>query len=64
MDRKRGKLLPIGIPVIAEGVEASKQLEMLEQFDCSAVQGFHLASPEPFSGLFERLQRRVEDSIL
>ena len=45
----------LGVEVVAEGVENSRQLEILQELGCAVFQGFHLAHPEPFERLVARL---------
>ncbi|WP_162177958.1 putative bifunctional diguanylate cyclase/phosphodiesterase, partial [Sphaerotilus natans] len=44
------------VPVVAEGVESARQLELLRSLGCDQVQGFLLAHPLPPDALAERLR--------
>ena len=48
------------VPVVAEGVETEKQLEILRSGDCALVQGFYFSHPLP-ANEFERLIQREID---
>ena len=39
----------LGLPVIAEGVETRRQLDMLREMGCDQVQGFLMGRPQPIS---------------
>jgi EAL domain-containing protein (putative c-di-GMP-specific phosphodiesterase class I) len=41
--------------VVAEGVETSAQLVMLEQYGCDLVQGYHLGHPSPPETILQML---------
>jgi len=41
--------------VVAEGVETSEQLELLRQFGCDMVQGYHLGRPAPHEAISQML---------
>ncbi|MCR9580743.1 EAL domain-containing protein [Vibrio antiquarius] len=44
-----------GIQVVAEGIETSQQLRILEELECGQAQGFFLSRPIPISKLKEKL---------
>jgi diguanylate cyclase (GGDEF)-like protein len=50
----------LDLNVVAEGVETRKQLELLRQLDCEAVQGFLVSRPVPRDE-FEALLNRLRD---
>jgi EAL domain-containing protein (putative c-di-GMP-specific phosphodiesterase class I) len=41
----------LGVPVLTEGVETLRQLEMLRAEGCDQAQGFYLGRPSPASAL-------------
>jgi diguanylate cyclase (GGDEF)-like protein len=43
----------LGLRVVAEGVEDGRSLELLRQFGCDEVQGFHLRRPAPADVVFD-----------
>ena len=45
----------LGLDVVAEGVETSKQQEDLQDFGCLIGQGYFMTNPQPASILIERL---------
>ncbi|WP_295894358.1 EAL domain-containing protein [uncultured Vibrio sp.] len=45
----------LGLDVVAEGVETTKQQEDLQDFGCLIGQGYYLTSPQPADKLVERL---------
>jgi len=47
----------MGMRTIAEGVEKSSQLAMLNRLDCDAYQGFLLSEPLDLAALRQRLGR-------
>ena len=49
---------PLGVLVIAEGVEEAHHLSMLKKWGCDQAQGFHIAKPMPFNELIEWLQEK------
>jgi EAL domain-containing protein (putative c-di-GMP-specific phosphodiesterase class I) len=48
----------LGIAVVAEGVEAREQLEILEEFSCDYAQGYLIAPPRPASEALSLNRRR------
>jgi len=46
--------------VVAEGVETNAQLELLQEYGCDMVQGFHLGHPSPHEMIAEMLQTKVQ----
>ena len=51
----------LGLRVVAEGVEDSRALALLQGDDCDLVQGFHLGHPVPPDVLFEELRGSVQE---
>ena len=51
----------LGLPVVAEGVETSRQFEILRRVGCAQVQGFLFARPMPASELPGWLERWAEE---
>ena len=49
----------LNIPVLAEGIETSGQLELLRGMGCAAVQGFYLGRPTSLAALVEAGQIRL-----
>lgn len=47
----------LGLPVVAEGVETARQLEILRRVGCAQVQGFLLAPPMPAEAVGPWLER-------
>lgn len=54
-----------GLHTVAEGVESSDQLQLLQQLGCQAAQGFYMAQPMPVGRLAELLRksRRVRSRV-
>ena len=48
----------LGLDVIVEGVETSKEVELLRSWDCHKVQGFHFSKPLPASEIETLLRAR------
>lgn len=48
----------LGLEVVGEGAESAAQVDAMRRLGCDAVQGFHLARPEPASAIAARLARR------
>jgi len=48
----------LGITVVAEGVEAREQLDILEEFDCDFAQGYLIGVPQPASEALSLSRRR------
>jgi diguanylate cyclase (GGDEF)-like protein len=46
-----------GVGVVAEGVETQAQSQLLQEFGCTLMQGYHFARPMPAAQLTERLRR-------
>lgn len=46
-----------GVGVVAEGVETPAQSQILQEFGCRLMQGYHFARPMPAAQLTERLRR-------
>lgn len=46
----------LNVPVLAEGIETSGQLEVLREMGCAAVQGYYLGKPRPMAALVEEGQ--------
>lgn len=46
----------LGLEVVAEGVENTKQLELLRGLDCELAQGFHFSRPLPASAASDFLR--------
>lgn len=46
-----------GVGVVAEGVETPAQSQLLQEFGCTLMQGYHFARPMPAAQLTERLRR-------
>jgi EAL domain-containing protein (putative c-di-GMP-specific phosphodiesterase class I) len=52
----------LGLRVVAEGVEDSRALALLQDDDCDLVQGFHLGRPVPPEALLDLLQNAASQS--
>lgn len=50
----------LGVPVVAEGVETEKQLEMLRLAECELVQGFYFSRPLPPEEFEKLIIRELE----
>jgi diguanylate cyclase (GGDEF)-like protein len=50
----------LGLPVVAEGVESTAQLEILRLESCWAVQGFLTGRPKPIEAFRESLEPRTQ----
>ncbi|HEX4009670.1 MAG TPA: EAL domain-containing protein [Solirubrobacteraceae bacterium] len=50
----------LGMTVVAEGVETSRQLDVLKRLGCDYVQGFLFARPEPAAAIFDRVRTAYE----
>ena len=48
----------LNVPVIAEGVETSHQLEFLSQVDCDEVQGYLIGKPRPIEQYLDLIEQR------
>lgn len=48
----------LGCTVVAEGVETTEQLELIESMDCDIVQGFLFDKPLPENEFIERIKRK------
>lgn len=49
---------PLGIDVIAEGVEEAQHLTLLKLWGCDQAQGYHIAKPMPYNELVKWLNQR------
>ena len=50
----------LDMPVIAEGVEEKKQVQMLKRLGCNYIQGYYFAKPMPQED-YERLARKSHE---
>ena len=48
-----------GMTTVAEGVETSKQRDMLTALGCDRLQGYYFGRPEPLAGVEERIHARA-----
>ena len=48
-----------GLEVLAEGVKTSRELAVLGDIGCSAVQGYYLGRPMPADAAIDWLSRRI-----
>ena len=48
----------LGIDTVAEGVEASEQLEFLQAQNCSLMQGYYFSKPVSYDEIVELLQQQ------
>jgi EAL domain-containing protein (putative c-di-GMP-specific phosphodiesterase class I) len=48
--------------VVAEGVETSEQLTLLDEYGCDMVQGFYLGHPSPHESITLMLQQAFSDA--
>jgi EAL domain-containing protein (putative c-di-GMP-specific phosphodiesterase class I) len=53
----------LGMPVIAEGVEESGQIEFLDKIGCHVVQGYYYSKPMPVEDYEEFMKNRENESI-
>ena len=53
----------LGMKVVAEGIEASEQLELLKSLGCDLAQGYFIARPIPENELFDHLKKHLKDNI-
>ena len=51
---------PLGMSVVAEGVETEEQMRRLRALGCPLVQGFYLSRPKPAAELAPMLAERVD----
>ncbi|MBQ7718449.1 MAG: EAL domain-containing protein [Clostridia bacterium] len=51
----------LGVPVVAEGVETDKQLEILKAEGCDLVQGYYFSPPVPPEEFEKLIQKEIEE---
>ena len=51
----------LGLEIVAEGVEDQKTWDLLADFGCTRVQGWHLARPMPIAHLHDWLRQRTTE---
>ncbi len=52
----------LGVPVIAEGVETSEQLNALKSIGCDIVQGYYFSRPVPAKDFEQFILKRIEQA--
>jgi EAL domain-containing protein (putative c-di-GMP-specific phosphodiesterase class I) len=52
------------VPVVAEGVETSEQLDFLAQESCSEIQGYLIGKPSPIAAFSEMVGRAETAEIV
>ena len=52
----------LNLPVLAEGVETSEQVDYLKSLGCDLVQGYYFSRPKPVAEFEDMMQHRVFDS--
>lgn len=53
----------LGMKVIAEGIETSEQIDILQSLECDLAQGYFISYPIPEHNLFDVLQKQCREGI-